>query len=489
MNSTLRKSTCLFPIIFSWIFTCAQGIAGVWNGTLHVQSNDLPIVFHIGRDSTGKLIASFDSPGQNAFGFPMREVIIKEDSVILMMAMQNGKYAGVLGQNKKTIDGTWFEGKAALPLTVIKTSDNATVKQQRRPQMPRPPFPYQTKDVEYWNADKSIHYGATLTWPMGKPANTRKKGFPAVLLITGSGPQDRDETMGGHKPFAVIADNLTKRGFLVLRVDDRGMGKTTGDFSQATSLDFAKDVEAGLDFLEAQPEVNKENIGLLGHSEGGLIAPIVADERKEVKFIILLAGPGIPAIDLMQQQWEAMKVSNGQTLAEARIASAFLRIICEEVSKSPDTAAIFKNARARVDAWVKTLGDTTASLAKIKNTTGASPDEDIRKAITLMNTKWTRYFSTFDPQPYLQKLQCKVLALNGSRDILVIAAPNLAGIRASLQKSHSPEYEVIELPGLNHLFQSCIRCSQAEFSELEETISPKALEIIDDWLLKNVQVR
>jgi pimeloyl-ACP methyl ester carboxylesterase len=212
--------------------------------------------------------------------------------------MLNGKYAGVLGQDKKTIDGTWFQGKAAFPLTVTKTSDTATVKQQRRPQTPTPPFPYQIRDVEYWNADKSIQYAATLTYPIADPGNPGKKNFPAVILITGSGQQDRDEMLFGHKPFAVIADNLTKHGFLVLRVDDRGMGKTTGDFSQATSLDFAKDVEAGLDFLEAQPEVNKANIGLLGHSEGGLIAPIIAGERKEVKFIVLLAGPGTPTVDL-----------------------------------------------------------------------------------------------------------------------------------------------------------------------------------------------
>ena len=486
MNNALRKSTCLFPIIFSWLFTCAQGIAGVWNGAFYIQSNELPIIFHIGRDSTGKLIASFDSPRQKAFDIPISEVITKEDSVILMMAILNGKYAGVLGQDKKTIDGTWFQGNAAYPLTVTKTGDFATVKQLRRPQTPRQPFPYQIRDVEYWNADKSIHYGATLTCPMEDPATPRKKGFPAVLLITGSGPQDRDETMDGHKPFAVIADNLTRKGFLVLRVDDRGIGKTTGDFSQATTLDFAKDVEAGLDFLEAQPEVNKENIGLIGHSEGGLIAPMVADERKEVKFIVLLAGPGIPIIDLSQEQHEAMEVSNGWTPAEARTISGFLRVCCEEINKNQDTAVLFKNTRARVDAWVKTL-DAAATLANISNRMGTSVDDYIRKVLAAMNTKWFRYFITIDPQPYLQKLHCKVLALNGSRDIQVIAASNLAGIRASLRKSHSPKYDVIELPGLNHFFQTCIKCNMMEYKDLEETFSPRALEIMDDWLLKNVQ--
>ena len=485
MNNALRKSTCVFPIIFSWLFTCAQGIAGVWNGTLHVQPKDIPIVFHIARDSAGKLIATFDIPSQNAFSLPVSEVITKEDSVILMIAMLNGKYAGILGGDKKTIDGWWFQGNGSFPLTVIKTSDNATVKRRRRPQTPKPPFPYQTRDVEYWNADKSIQYGATLTYPTTDPGSPAQKTFPAVILITGSGQQDRDETIFGHKPFAVIADNLTKKGFLVLRVDDRGIGKTTGDFSQSITLDFAKDVEAGLDFLEAQPEVNKEKIGLLGHSEGGVIAPIVANERKEVKFIVLLAGPGIPSVNLLEQQSEAVSISEGRTPAAAKAISALVRIVWEEVNKNLDADSTFKNTRMRVDAWAKTID--TATLAKLRSMNTTSPDELIRQFIDVMGSKWFRYFFTFDPRPYLQKLQCKVLALNGSKDVQVMASYNLAAIRASLQNSHSPGYDVIELPGLNHFFQTCIKCSPSEYGDLEETFSPTALAVMDDWLLKNVR--
>jgi pimeloyl-ACP methyl ester carboxylesterase len=410
------------------------------------------------------------------------EVITKGDSLILMMPMLNGRYAGTVSSDKKTIDGTWFQGKAALPLTVNKTSDTATVKQLRRPQEPKPPFAYQIKDVEYWNADKSIHYGATLTYPT---ENTGKKGFPAVILITGSGQQDRDETLLGHKPFAVIADNLTKKGFAVLRVDDRGIGKTTGEFNKATSLDFAKDVEAGLDFLATLPEVNKDKIGLIGHSEGGLIAPIVANERKDVKFIVLLAGPGIPIIDLMQQQSEAIDLSNGNSLAEVKAISGFARVMWEEINKNKDTATTFNNIKTRIDALSKTLD--TATLAKIISKTNAFEGDQLRLTMKSVTGKWFRYFISFDPQPYLKKLDCKVLALNGSKDVQVIAGSNLAGIRASLKKSHSPKYDVIELPGLNHLFQTCITCSPAEYAELEETFSPKALDIMDDWLLKNVQ--
>ncbi|MEP6628104.1 MAG: alpha/beta fold hydrolase [Ginsengibacter sp.] len=484
MNNLFRKSACLFPIIFLCLLTSAQSITGSWNGTLHVQSNNFPIVFHIGKDSDGKLIATFDSPSQNAFDLAVSEVFTKEDSITLMMAILNGKYAGVLSPDKKTINGTWFQGSAAFPLNMMKTSDTATVKQQLRPQTPKPPFSYQTKDVEYWNADKSIRYGATLTSP-AKEIDAPKKGFPAVILITGSGQQDRDETMLGHKPFAVIAGNLTKKGFAVLRVDDRGMGKTTGDFSQATSLDFAKDVEAGLDFLEAQPEVNKENIGLIGHSEGGLIAPIVAGERKDVKFIVLLAGPGIPTIDLMQQQSEAIDVSGGHSLAEAKATSGFLRVIWEELNKNEDTATTNKNIRTRAADWAKTLD--TATLAKIRTRIALPVDDYLRKATAAASGKWFRYFISFNPQPYLQKLQCKVLALGGSKDVQVIAQTNLPGITAALQKSHSSRYDVIELPGLNHLFQTCTKCSPAEYGDLEETFSPTALAVMDDWLLENVR--
>lgn len=191
MSYTIRKTTCLFFIILSYAVTSAQSIAGVWNGSLHVQPRDIPIVFHIARDSGGKLIATFDSPSQSAFNLPVSEVITKEDSVILMIAILNGKYAGILGGNKNVIDGQWFQGSGSYPLMITRTSDTATVKQQLRPQTPKPPFPYQIRDVEYWNADKSIHYGATLTYPFTDPANLSKMSFPAVILITGSEWQQR----------------------------------------------------------------------------------------------------------------------------------------------------------------------------------------------------------------------------------------------------------------------------------------------------------
>jgi uncharacterized protein len=487
MRLSLRKLCSLCLILFVYVKSYAQNITGTWEGSLNVQGNQIPIVFHISKDSANKLIASFDSPSQHAFNLPCSEVILKDDSVNLIMPIIKGKYTGLLSKDNKQVDGFWFQGPGSLPLSITKTSETAVVKEHKRPQTPKPPFPYNSDDVVYMNADKSLQYGATLTYPKTDSINlsANAKTYPAVLLITGSGQQDRDENLFDHKPFAIIADYLTRNGFAVLRVDDQGIGKSTGNFGQATTADFAKDVEASLDFLEKQSMVNKEKIGLIGHSEGGMIAPMVADERKEIEFIVLLAGPGIPIIDLMQQQMEAVSLSEGSSPAEAKAGGQLMHIVWEEAVKNEDSATTVKNIRMKIDTWSKTLD--TGTLAKIKKNNTSAINSQIAQAMSLLNGKWYKYFISFNPQPYLQKLNCKVLALNGSKDVQVVAEPNLNGIRSSLKKSKSPEYEVIEIPGLNHLFQTCIKCSPSEYNDLEESFSPKALDIMGNWLQKNVQ--
>jgi uncharacterized protein len=480
-----RKASYFCCFIFTFFLSEAQSITGTWQGSLDVQGNKIPIVFHIKKDSSNKWIGSFDSPSQHAFNLPCSEVIIKEDSVILMMAMINGKYAGLVNVDKTQITGAWFQGPGSLPLMVKKTSDTAVVKEQKRPQTPKPPFPYHSDDVVYTNADQSIQFGGTLTYPISDAKKLAEiKTYPAVILITGSGQQDRDETLFGHKPFSVIADYLTKKGFVVLRIDDRGIGKTTGNFSDANTLDFAKDLEAGIDFLEKQPMVTQNKIGLIGHSEGGMIAPIVAGKRKDINFIVLLAGPGIPIIDLMQQQMEAVSISNGESPAEARANSQLMHIVWEEAIKYGNSATV-QQIHTKIESWSKTLD--TATLAKFKSRDSASIDKQITQALSALNGKWYKYFISYNPQPYLEKLDCKVLALNGSKDVQVIAVSNLKGIKESLQKSKSPKYDVLEIPGLNHLFQTCIACNPAEYNDLEESFSPKALEIMGNWLQENVR--
>ena len=233
MIKIFKKAFCFCAFLCMFLPSEAQNITGTWQGTLDVQGNKIPLVFHIKKDSSDKWIGSFDSPSQHAFNLSCSEVITKEDSVILVMAIINGKYAGLVSADKTQITGTWFQGPGSLPLVVKKTSDTAVVKEQKRPQTPKPPFPYQSDEVVYTNADQSIQFGGTLTYPSADAKSSAGiKTYPAVILITGSGQQDRDETLFGHKPFAVIADYLTKKGFVVLRVDDRGIGKTTGNFSE-----------------------------------------------------------------------------------------------------------------------------------------------------------------------------------------------------------------------------------------------------------------
>lgn len=256
-----------------------------------------------------------DSPDQGAKGISINRVQITGDSVVLELAAANAKYSGRLTSDS-TISGQWLQG-TAFPLDLKKTSGEGTTEALRRPQTPVPPFPYERIDVVFENPDKSIRYGATITRPEGGGP------FPALLLLTGSGPQNRDEELYGHKPFAVIADYLTRKGYLVLRVDDRGVGETTGDRSSATSKDFADDAIVALDYLNILPDVDKTKIGLLGHSEGGMLAQMVAARRSEVDFLILMAAPGEKVVDLMTGQNKAVMESMG---LPAQAADHYLRL-------------------------------------------------------------------------------------------------------------------------------------------------------------------
>ncbi|MEP7236643.1 MAG: alpha/beta hydrolase [Ferruginibacter sp.] len=461
----------------------SQQISGNWEGILQVPGNEIPVVFHIKKDSTGKYSATFDSPKQKAYNLACGDVILKEDSVILMMPVVKGKYAGLLNDDKKKLTGTWYQGPASMSLVIKKTSDVVTIKEYKRPQTPKPPFPYKSEDVEYDNADRSIHFGATFTVPLPDPNVNyfRAPVYPTVLLITGSGKQDRDETIFDHKSFAIIADYLTRQGIAVLRVDDRDMGKTTGNFATATSADFAKDVEAGLDYLKSREDVDVNNIGLLGHSEGGMIAPMVAARRSDVKFIVLLAGPGVKISELMEQQSVEMGLATGSTVKYMEKYRLLYRELVNSIINEPDTAKAFSKAIDIFNGWQK-----DKNIILVMKTTGVTDEKSktkfIRAFVKQLSTPWFNYFLKFDPAEYLAKLHCPVLALNGEKDIQVSAKQNLEGIRSALEKSNNKNFKTMEIPGLNHLFQHCKKCSVDEYSELEESFDPGTLPIIVNWI-------
>lgn len=447
---------------------------GSWQGTLDVAGG-LRIVFHIKENGSNGLTATADSPDQSAFGLKCDTTWVAAGLLTIEMHQLNASYAAKL-VGDSVLDGTFKQG-AEFPLVLKKTTTAPAAR--KRSQEPQPPFPYKSEDVEYDNASHTLHYGATITIPAGKGP------FPAVLLITGSGPQNRDEEIMGHKPFAVLADALTRNGFVVLRVDDRGVGKSSGQFKDATSADFAVDARVSLRYLLSRPEVNRKKTGLIGHSEGGMIAPMVASTGKDIDFIILLAGPGIKIDSLMAEQNRAIFHQSGISERAIDAYIPLYRSAYKTILSTGDSAAAVLKVKDLFNQWAR---DTDPTLLKELRVGSPEAYEKIAGAMVKeLQSKWYRYFITFDPTPYLEALHCKVLALNGEKDIQVIPASNLAGIETALKKSQSKIYTVKELPGLNHLFQTCKTCTVAEYGQLEETFSPIALEEINNWLNKNVK--
>lgn len=464
----------LQSILYNCFAQSSAGYPGTWAGKLPVGAG-LRLVFHIKDNGNGSLTSSADSPDQSAFGLKCDTTWIADGSINIEMHMLNASYKAKL-INDSTLEGTFHQGMD-FPLTLVKTLE--TPAKPVHPQEPKPPFPYKSEDITYHDAFTGLTYGATITIPEGKGP------FRAALLITGSGPQNRDEELLGHKTFAVLADALTRNGIVVLRVDDRGVGKTTGQFKGSTTADFAFDARAGLNYLRSRPEVDKKKTGLIGHSEGGMIAPMVAAGNKDVNFIVLLAGPGIKISQLMAEQNAAISHQAGVSDTAIQSYIKMYTTAYNVILSTTDTAAALVKTEEIVKDWI-----TKTDPALLRELRLDEPKAQTQLAAAMVNDmqdKWYRYFMTFDPAPYLEELSCKVLALNGSKDVQVISSSNLAGIEAALKKSKSKVYTVKELPGLNHLFQTCKSCTPVEYSQLEETFSPAALEEINNWLNRYVK--
>lgn len=454
----------------------AQNFNGTWQGRLGISAA-LRIVFYI-SDSAGTVRVSWQSPDQTKMMLKTDTAFIEGDSIFIRAKMYGVSFRGKL-QNDTSINGVFKQG-ADMTLNLVK---NDVLAELKRPQTPKPPFPYNSKEVQFSNPGKTIQFAGTLTWPKKDPGVDyfREPVYPAVVLVTGSGPQDRDESIFGHRPFAVLADALTRKGFAVLRYDERGMGKSTGNFASASTADFADDAEAAFEFLRAQPGVDSNHVGIIGHSEGGMVAPMVAARRDDVQNIVLLAGPGVPIIRLAAEQIEAVGLAAGQDSAEVFAGRDIFIITATEILRTSDTTVLKINMRCAIDRWM--ANTDTALLRKIDMRTPEQVEKSISGMVREYTGTWFHYFLKFNPSKYLKEVNCNVLAINGAKDMQVLAGSNLAGIKAAL-KNNKHRVDVIEIPGLNHLFQTCNTCSVTEYAQLEETFSPQALNIITDWLLE-----
>jgi pimeloyl-ACP methyl ester carboxylesterase len=414
--------------------TTVEPLVGIWEGAIEAEGAKLRCRVTL-RKSGDKIVGSFDSIDQGANGMPLSGLLLKGSAFHFDLKVVGGSYDGTVNEGRTSIAGTWKQGGGSVPLTLVKVEKPTAIV---RPQEPKAPFPYRAEDVKYGNAKApGVELAGTLTMPEGQGP------FPAVILISGSGPQNRDEELMGHKPFLVLADYLTRKGLAVLRFDDRGTAKSTGDFSKATGEDFATDVEAGIAYLKSRREIAAKKIGLLGHSEGGMIAPMVAARSTDVAFLVLIAAPGEPIPDLLRAQLRLIMKAQGAA------------------DEAIEKAAAQQNA--------------TIEAALSGDGPGASP--------------WMRYFLQYDPRPVLEKVKVPVLAVNGGKDLQVPPSTNLTGVRAALTKGGNTRVKAVELPGLNHLLQKAETGGVAEYGAIEETMNPAALELIGEWLVATSEVR
>lgn len=440
---------------------------GTWEGNLNVGTQELRIVFHIKKGENNTWTALMDSPDQMAYDLKMDDVSIKNEKEISMsLTAAKAQFVGEMSEDKQRIKGNWIQGMS-LPLELKRSLSKEMG--FARPQEPKAPFPYTIEKVKYENKKAKINLAGTLTIPTGEGKH------PVVILISGSGPQDRDESILKHKPFWVLADYWTRNGFAVLRFDDRGVGESEGNFATVTSADFATDVEAGVNFLKKHERINAKKIGLAGHSEGGMIAPMVASKNKSVAFIVLLAGPGVPGNELLlKQSYDIMKQQDYKE-AELAVAQKTNKKIYDAIISDTKDALGVGDIVKLVKEEAKDVDETTRKKMGLDEAT-------LRQRVTALTTPWMRYFIRYQPKESLKKVKCPVLAINGEKDLQVAAKPNLEGIEAALKLAKNKEVKIVSLPNLNHLFQTAETGAVEEYVKIEETFSPEAMKLVLDWM-------
>jgi uncharacterized protein len=440
-----------------------KDIIGDWAGYLNIGDKSIKIVFHFSK--VGKQFeGTMDSPDQGAFG-------LKLDNVSLILSYLNCEISSFKISYKArliakdSLVGEFTQGNFSSKLN-LKKSTKPILAKYNRPQEPKAPFFYKREDVTFKNTIENIELSGTLTVPKGKGP------FSAMILVSGSGPQNRDEEIMGHKPFWVIADYLTKNGIAVLRYDDRGVGKSEGDFQKATTANFALDAQAAYIFLKNHKRIDKKRIGIIGHSEGGMIAQMVAASDTQVRMIVLLAAPGIKISDLMLKQTEVNLRLEGISEDEIAVSLELNKRFYDLLNKEDNEQVIIEKVQSIINEHCESM--TSEEANEIKKQTPMM--------LKTLLSPWFRYFIKFDPDLYLRDVKCPVLAINGRKDVQVECDDNLYGIAMSLEKAGNRKYEFHKMDNLNHLMQNATTGAVSEYIQIEETFSKDVLKIMKNWI-------
>lgn len=469
----MKRFLQLTFLFFISLSSIAQDITGQWNGVLKVQGIQLRLVFNVKETESG-FSATMDSPDQGAFGIPVTSTSFENKVLKISITNANIQYEGTL-ENDNMIVGVFNQAGQSFPMDLSR----GEIKKlgSDRPQEPKKPFPYRSEEVIFENKQAEILLAGTLTMP-------EQDGiYPAVVLISGSGAQNRDEELFGHKPFLVLSDYLTKNGIAVLRFDDRGTAASTGDFSTATSMDFATDVASAVQYLQSRPEIDKSKIGLVGHSEGGMVAPMVAGDSDDIDFIVLLAGTGIRGDMLLLAQQELIGEASGMSpnqLAESKMIN---RGVFDIVLKDQGTAQMMGEIRNFMTQIFRNIPPANVPSGLTEN----KFVNDQMAKLEHLSSPWMQYFIKYDPVPALEKVRCPVLAINGEKDLQVPAKENLGAIKAALENGGNSHVTTMELPGLNHLFQEAETGLPKEYGEIAQTFSPEAMEVVLNWIKEQVK--
>lgn len=454
----MKKHISLFTFILFSYSLFAQNLTGDWYAKLNLGAGSLPIVFHVHSPKKNKYEVTLDSPSQKAYGMTASKVKIKKGKIDIEINSIGASFSGQLVDS--AIEGTFQQMGRSFPLVLSR--DSSVIAPPKRPQTPQKPYPYLEKEVTFTNSVDNIQLAGTFTYP------EEGSNFKAVVLVTGSGPQDRNEEMLYHQPFLIISDYLTRNGIAVLRYDDRGVGQSKGVFSTSDIYNFRNDAQAAVDFLKKQTNVNPNQIGVIGHSEGSMIAQMLAAKPNNIDFAVFLAGPGVPLKELMIQQLTDIMISQGES----------------QGSIDSSRALMTELYGIAADSTQKCDGSCYMDIIK-KN---ISP-EDLQKEMmqyigltTQLDAKWFKSFIRFHPSDYLTKIQIPIFALNGDKDIQVKGEDNLQAIEKGLQEAKNTNFKVKIYPNLNHLFQICNTCTLEEYEKIEMTFSEEALNDMVNWI-------